>query len=319
MNHRIKAIILEMLALVLAIAVLALKLTGGESFDVARRILSAACVVCVFLWWYFFFGQRKKVILEIPKEPRAIVLRRFCEYDIDRKENYSFQFELGGRLPALLEKYGYQECINDVDPQGDELCFALFHFVCTNFHHDGGASFHHGKRLKDIIEACEANGQKTNCRGLSMMLAALLRAHNVKARHVTCMPYEEPFGDCHVVVDCVLPSGKRIMFDPTQHAYFTEKSGEYVSLRRLRELLIAGEVFFENKEASYNGAPFDKAHYVEYMCKNTLRFSANLRYADVKDEKALGAVELVPKDYPVGEFKGRNNFVFNPDRFWKII
>lgn len=269
--------------------------------------------------WAFLFGQKKQVILEITGEPRDMLLRRFRGYDVGRRErNYSYQFEMGNRLPAILEKYGYPECIRGIQPQSDELCFALFHFVCANFHHDGGVAFDHGRRLADLVRACEANGQKTNCRGLSIMLAALLRANYIKARHVTCKPYEEPFGDCHVVVDCVLPSGKRIMLDPTQHAYFTEKNGAYVSLRRLRELLIAGEEFFENREASYNGEPFDMAHYRQYMCKNTLRFSAGLTYADVRDEGVLGEVELVPKDYPVERFKRRKQFVYHPDRFWEI-
>ena len=66
------------------------------------------------------------------------------------------------------------------------------------------------------------------------MLVSLLRLNGVKAQHITCMPYEEPFEDCHVVVDCLLPTGKRIMLDPTWRLYLMDKNGEYISLPELR-------------------------------------------------------------------------------------
>ena len=106
-------------------------------------------------------------------------------------------------------------------------------------------------------------------------MSSLIRLNGIKAQHVTCMPYEEPFGDCHVVVDCLLPSGKRIMLDPSFCLYFKDSNGDYVSLSRLRELLLNDEPIFENPTASYNKTGFDKAYYRNYMIKNTFRFLLN--------------------------------------------
>lgn len=100
-----------------------------------------------------------------------------------------------------------------------------------------------------------------------ILLAALLRLNGIKAQHITCLPYEDPFEDCHVVVDCLLPSGKRIMLDPTWRLYLKDKEGNYVSLSHLRELLLADEPIFENQTADYNGTGFAKEYHRNYMIK----------------------------------------------------
>ena len=71
------------------------------------------------------------------------------------------------------------------------------------------------RSMADFLEFEEKHDCETNCRGLSIMLADILRSQGSQgSAPVPCMPYEVPFNDCHVVVDCFLPSGKRVMFDP---------------------------------------------------------------------------------------------------------
>lgn len=91
--------------------------------------------------------------------------------------------------------------------------------MCNHFIHDGTSGLPKGRSIKNIITFCENNNGKINCRGLAIFLASLLRLNGIKASHIICMPFEEPFDDCHVVTDCFLPSGKRIMFDPTYRLY----------------------------------------------------------------------------------------------------
>lgn len=106
--------------------------------------------------------------------------------------------------------------------------------------------------MEDIILFCKKHDRKTNCRELAILLASLLRMCSVKARHITCMPCEEPFHDCHVVVDCILPSGQRIMLDPTWRLYFKDSKGSYVSLEALRKMLIANESIIANKNYGFS-------------------------------------------------------------------
>ena len=154
------------------------------------------------------------------------------------------------------------------------------------------------------------------------MLASLLRLNGIKAQHITCMPFEDPFDDCHVVVDCLLPSGKRIMLDPTNRLYLKDGNGEYVSLQHLREMIVTGEPFFENETASYNGTGFDRDDNRAYMTKNTFRFARCTLNKDGIDGRTETSryIELIPKDYPIEDFSEmrKKDFVYNDIEFWRI-
>lgn len=253
------------------------------------------------------------------EELRIDVLKRYSDFDRSKDENYKCEYTLGGKAPEILEKYGYSEYIKDFKQDNNDLVFSLLDFVCDHFQHNGYGGTG-GSGIEEIIKFTENNSGKTNCRGLSIMLAALLRYNNIKARHITCMPYEDPFQDCHVVVDCLLPSGERVMLDPTYRLYLTDKNNKYVSVPRLREMLLNDEPTFENAKASYNGRGFSIADYRQYMTKNTFRFSHSTVMQDGIDHK--NAVQLIPKDYPTDKFTNngyRNtNFVYNDKVFWEM-
>lgn len=120
--------------------------------------------------------------------------------------------------------------------------------------------------------------------------------------------------DCHVVVDCELPSGERIMLDPTSRLYYVDKYGKYVSLERLRKMLIDGEELFPNKDASYNGGPFDAEYNRNYMTKNTFRFFRGFTFSDGTDEHLI---DLIPQLYVKNQIKGRT-FTTDENEFWKM-
>lgn len=136
------------------------------------------------------------------------------------------------------------------------------------------------------------------------------------------MPYEEPFSDCHVVVDCLIPSGKRIMLDPTWRLYLRDESGEYVSLPHLRELLLEDKPIFENSTADYNGNGFAKEYHRNYMTKNTFRFARCTLHRDGIDGCRGGSryIELLPKNYPTDKLTDYKNteLVRNNIEFWKM-
>lgn len=252
---------------------------------------------------------------------RLETLKEFAEYaPIREEEPYSTTYVLSGSSPAVLEKYSYSAYLADVAPGTDEVAFRLLSFVCDHFGHNGSSGLHQGRRIEDILDFLERNDRKVNCRGLAILLASLLRLNGIKARHITCMPYEDPFTDCHVVVDCLLPSGKRIMLDPTSRLYYTDKDGQYVSLPRLRELLIADEPLFPNTDASYNGGSFDAEDNRNYMIKNTFRFSRATHYENGSDDDASRRVELIPGGYDTEKFpeRVRREFVYNDKAFWEM-
>ena len=222
-----------------------------------------------------------------------------------------------------MEKYNYSYYVSGLSNSTDDIVFKLLDFVCDHFGHNGGSGLPNGRGISDIIEFCEKNNNQVNCRGLSILLASLLRLSGVKAQHITCMPYEDPFDDCHVVVDCLLPSGNRIMLDPTWRLYFKDKEGKYVSLPRLREILLAEEPLFENATAGYNNSEiFNEEYYRNDMIKNTLRFARCTLNKDGIDGRRSGSryIELIPNGYPIDDFyKSRKaDFVYNNLEFWEI-
>ncbi len=253
------------------------------------------------------------------KETRLEVLVRHAAYSGERAEvPYADEFVLGGEVPDSLLALGFSDYVRGMDPADDRLAFRVMDFVCDHFGHNGYGGLPSGRRMEDIAAFCDAHGGHTNCRGLAILLASLLRACGIRARHITCMPYEEPFEDCHVVVDCALPSGARVMLDPTQRLYYRDEAGAYVSLPRLRRMLIAGESLVANPEASYNGGDFDALGNVAYMTKNTFRFSRGTYHADGADEGVLRRVQLVPEGYDTEAFPAgvRGMFVFSEEEFW---
>lgn len=255
-------------------------------------------------------------------EERIDILKRYAEYDRSKEYGFSNEYVLGGDIPPILEKYHYSEYIKGMDSARDELVFKLLDFVCDHFGHSGFCGAGSGRKITDLIEFCEKNDYKSNCRGLSILLASLLRLNGIKAQHITCLPYEDPFDDCHVVVDCLLPSGKRMMLDPTWRLYFKDKEGEYVSLPRLRELFLADAPIFENSSADYNGTGFEKEYYRNYMIKNTVRFARCTLSKEGVDGRTETSryIELIPRDYPTEKFSENRkaDFVYNDIEFWQM-
>lgn len=251
--------------------------------------------------------------------PRIDLLRGFADYDRTRGENYETEYVLDEESPHVLEKYGLSAYMaKAADP--DDVAFRLLDFVCDHFAHDGSSGMPKVRSVEELIVYCEEHNGRINCRGLSLLLANLLRMHGIKARHITCMPCEHPFGDCHVVVDCLLPSGQRVMLDPTWRLYFKDSQDAYVSIPHLREMMIAGEELIPNQEAAYNGEPFDLTYYRHYMTKNTVRFSRGTLYKNGVDDGARQRVELVPAKYPVSKLPEENQqqCVYNDELFWQM-
>lgn len=255
-------------------------------------------------------------------QTRIEILKQYAKYDRSKEYGCDNAFVLGGKVPPILEKYHYSEYIKGLDPTRDEIAFKLLDFVCDHFGHNGSGGLGSGRSITDLIEFCEKNDHKSNCRGLAILLASLLRLNGIKAQHITCLPYEEPCRDCHVVVDCLLPSGKRIMLDPTWRLYLRDKEGQYVSLPQLREILLADEPIFENSTAAYNGTAFAKEYHRNYMIKNTLRFARCTLNKDGVDGRTMTSryIELIPQGYPTEKFSKseKAGFVYNDLEFWQM-
>lgn len=254
--------------------------------------------------------------LELPaaERPRRALLQAYADYAPDDRTLPESTYALNGEPPEILKQYGFDAYFSGLPADGDEIALAALSFVCDHFGHNGSDGMGDDATIAGLIAFCERNGGRMNCRGLAILLASILRLKGIRARHITCKPYEEPFDDCHVVVDCLLPSGRRIMLDPTSRLYYTDAQGEPVSLRHLRELLIRGEEARPNPDASYNGGPFDAAENWAYMIKNTFRFARGFDFFDGADDERL---ELIPANDVDRQPRGCD-LTTDEQSFWKI-
>ncbi len=246
------------------------------------------------------------------------ILQKHATYS-NPPEEYQTEYILGGKVPAILEKYGYAAYMEGKDPSDDRTVFAILNFVCDSFGHNGFCGMSKNTDIESIVKFCEENEGKTNCRGLAILLASLLRLNGIKARHIICLPYEDPCDDCHVVVDCLLPSGHRVMLDPSFRLFYRDSAGEYVSLQRLRQMIINGEELIENKDAAYNGNPIDTEYNLNYMTKNTFRFARSTAYCN-GSHSASRRLELLPQNYRPESYPKEleKDFVYNEEAFWKM-
>lgn len=275
-----------MCVIVAAVATLLLSnFWGGLSDTLTRMVIifdliaMAGLVFCIVrLYQCGMLGKGMSPgNISLPEKSRLELLKEYAEYDRSRQEKpYTYEFRMGGKVPAILEKYDYSKYLEGVEPGTDEVAFRMLDFVCDHFHHGPNAMAFNGK-LTQQIKQYEKKDHKTNCRGLSKLLSSLLLLNGIKARFVTCMPYEQPFNDCHVIT--------------------------------------------YNPNAGYNGGTFgpkDLADYRDYMAKNLIRISSGVLFADGKEEWDVRQVILVPKGYPIENFKYTGNFVFNDEAFWRI-
>ena len=244
--------------------------------------------------------SEEETAIPLPEgKSRLELLRDYAAYGSgEKKPDYTYDLDtpMPDALRAELDTLGYSDYIRG--KTGDALAFACLDFMGDHFHHNGTDGCG-GCGLEKILHWSAERGYQTNCRGLSLLLAALLRYNGIRAAHVTCMPYEQPFDDCHVVVDCHLPSGARVMLDPTYHLYFRDAQGGYVSLPQLRTILLTDGTLIPNKNVHYTGDPsnhFQLEGYRNYMAKNTLYFNRSLHSADGIDTST--AVYLFPLSYP---------------------
>lgn len=246
---------------------------------------------------------------EYSHEERLAELRKFAAYS-DEPEKIEHEYILGGKLPSVIAKSDFPDYIKDKD--GDALAFACLNFVCDHFKHNGSSGMPKGRSAADIYGFCLKNDNAINCRGLAVMLASLLRYVEIRAAHVTCMPFEEPFSDCHVVCDVFMPSGGRSILDPTFRLCLYDKDGAYISLPELRSIMIAEGEIYPCREASYNGGAFDLSYYKRYMTKNTFYFSRGRINRDGLDESE--SLTLLPLGYEQKSNRGR--IVRNREAFW---
>jgi hypothetical protein len=272
--------------------------------------------------------ERKYKHTVAPKDTSKIdILKEYAEYgDIKSDVKFEFKFDERENMLDIIEKYNLDGLVkdkNDVD-----TAIALMHWFCGRYRHGNpsGGGLARARTPQALMEYADEHEGRTNCRGLSIALAQLIRAYNIKAFHITCLPYEEPFDDCHVVVCVYCDSlGKYIMLDPSANLYLKNKAGEIIGVEEFRDILIADGELTLNDEATNWGNDEGMANldaYRDYMAKNFIRIERYNINGYGSDGQG-GCVILVPNKYMQNETKNfdenkQKDFITSRKYFWQI-
>lgn len=215
--------------------------------------------------------KKYKRQVELKDNSRIDILKKYSEYgDVKSDVKFEYKFDERENTLDIIEKYNLDEMVenkNDV-----ETAITLMHWFCKSYRHGnppGGLTS--VRTPQGLMEFADKNEGRTNCRGLSLALSQIIRAYSIKAFHVTCLPYEEPFDDCHVVVCVYCESLKKyIMLDPSANLYLKNAAGEIIGIDELRNILLADGELTPNDECTNwgnDGSMTDLSGYREYMAK----------------------------------------------------
>ncbi|MCL2106092.1 MAG: hypothetical protein FWH26_03395 [Oscillospiraceae bacterium] len=262
-----------------------------------------------------------------PKDTAKIdILKEYANYgNIKSNGKIEYKFDERENILDIIEKYSLDDLVKGKSDV--ETAIALMHWFCARYRHGnppGGLAS--TRTLQGLMEFADRNEGRTNCRGLALALAQLIRAYNLKAFHITCCPYEEPFNDCHVVVCVYCESlNKYIMLDPSANLYLKNSTDEIISVEEFRDILIADGELIPNKEVTNwgnEGSMTDLSEYRDYMAKNLIRIDRSFLSCYGNDRDG-GNIILIPEKYMQNEAKNFNaemqsKFITSRECFWQI-
>ena len=214
------------------------------------------------------------------------------------------------------------DTLYDADASTWEKTLAIGKFVATNIPHDNQKEYPEYVNAIGLWEYTKTVAPAFNCRLHSILTYELLTAAGIKARYITCLPYDRNDNDCHVVNEVWLPeTGKWVMIDTDMKRYVTDRKGNMLSLAEIREHFIN-----DKKLVVYHGFdnPSSKiSYYHAYMAKNTYWFCC---WGDLgfyqEDDRTFPESKLRSRYYalvPEGfeTFSGREITTHDPDQFWR--
>ena len=200
-------------------------------------------------------------------EPNIERLKMHQDY-IEEPGEKVLRFELGN--PQVLA-YVKEKGIEVEDRHDLDSCLAIMDRLCAIIHQDG-VNYTHDKENCGTIAQMEnafRHDHYTNCRGLALILAGVLRAYGYRASAVECRPLS---GDVHIVCEVYLENLNRwVMLDPTNNVVFY-RDGKPLSLFELRRAMVEKAKLEVNTGANHNGNEVDPISLLAFMSNKLFYF-----------------------------------------------
>ena len=249
------------------------------------------------------------------------LLREAGRYKADTAEVKINHIPYAERAEEIRE-YFCLDTLYDACASTWEKTLAIGKFVASNIPHDNQKEYPEYVNAIGLWEYTKTVAPAFNCRLHSILTYELLTAAGIKARYITCLPYDRNDNDCHVVNEVWLPeTGKWVMIDTDMRRYITDKKGNLLSLAEIREHFINDKKIvvyydFENPSSRIS-------YYYAYMAKNTYWFC---RWGDLgfyqEDYKTFPESKLRSRYYalvPEGfeTFSGKEITTNDSEQFWR--
>lgn len=180
---------------------------------------------------------------------------------------------------TLLAQLRIEYNLDSVAGNGDEIqrILDLMRWAHAIVRHDGSLTNPEPRNALSIIEICREQDRGVNCRMIATILNEVYLSMGFKSRHVTCLPGDNEDQECHVT-NMVFSRklNKWIYVDPTFNAYFMDEDSTLLGFAEIRNRLIDRKPLLLPDGMNWNGEPKDHKEYLQYMTKNTFRFSCPL-------------------------------------------
>ena len=249
------------------------------------------------------------------------LLREAGRYKADTAEVKINHIPYAERAEEIRE-YFCLDTLYDACASTWEKTLAIGKFVASNIQHDNQKEYPEYVNAIGLWEYTKTVAPAFNCRLHSILTYELLTAAGIKARYITCLPYDRNDNDCHVVNEVWLPeTGKWVMIDTDMKRYVTDRKGNMLSLAEIREHFINDKkvVVYHNFDSPSSRI----SYYHAYMAKNTYWFCC---WGDLgfyqEDYKTFPESKLRSRYYalvPEGfeTFSGREITTNDSEQFWR--
>lgn len=280
--------------------------------------------------------KKFKALTEPLKSYYLSTLKKANKYNFEDNRQipkFIYQSKENENLASLRKEYN----LDSIAGNGNEISkiLNLMYWVHSIVRHDGASENPSVQNARNIISVCKKEDRGVNCRMMSTVLNECYLAMGIKSRHITCMPEEENFEDCHVINMVYSTDLKKwLWIDPTFAAYVMNENGEMLSIQEVRESLILNKTLVLNSDANWNNKiKQTKEYYLEtYMAKNLFRMQcptiSEFNSETNETGKSVTYIELLPLNYfkqkpDRNEIKNSQNEIVlinyltnNPNLFW---
>ncbi|MBE5906496.1 MAG: transglutaminase domain-containing protein [Lachnospiraceae bacterium] len=208
----------------------------------------------------------KEGYFTVPEENIA-VLKENSDYAEDALEvNYEYEFENPDVLKALEER-GFERAKD----KSFASIWKLYTRLCELYTQDG-ANYKHAAEKGTIAQMEHAEKQEnyTNCRGISIIFAGVLRANGIKAFYEGMFSTDPEDNECHIVDEVFLEEYQKfVLFDPSMCCVY-KLEGKYLNSIELKQALIDGraeeiEMEYCNDKKKKSGGTATLAYYSKNM------------------------------------------------------